>query len=143
MNGWLGVNVFFDIDYTILGFDGSLRPRTHQVFEELIADGHDVYIWSGVGVRWPEVKEAGLDGLVRGVYQKPLSDFDAGLVKYGVPVVPDFVIDDYPGIVMHFGGLCIKPYVSRRSPDDELLVIPRLVAAQALEEPPEPALGVG
>ena len=137
------MNVFFDVDYTILGFDGSLRPRTHEVFERLISDGHEVYIWSGVGVRWTEVKRAELHHLVSGVYQKPLSDFDAGLIRYGVPVVPDFVIDDYPGIVLHFGGLCIKPYVSRRWPDDELLVVPQLVEQLRLEEPPEPARGVG
>jgi hypothetical protein len=137
------VNVFFDVDYTILGFDGSLRPHTEQVFERLIALGHDVYIWSGVGVRWNEVRRAGLEPFVRGVYQKPLSDFDAGLARYEVPVVPDFVIDDYPGIVEHFGGLCIKPYVSRRWPDDELLAIPDLVERWEFDEPPEEAASVG
>ena len=137
------MNVFFDVDYTILGFDGSLRPNTHEVFEQLIAKGHIVYIWSGVGVRWGEVRRAGLEHLVNGVYQKPLSDFDAGLERFGVPVVPDFVIDDYPGIVEHFGGLCIKPYVSMRWPDDELLAIPGLVDEFALDEPPELASDLG
>jgi hypothetical protein len=126
------VNVFFDVDDTILAFDGSLRPNTHQVFEQLIADGHAVYIWSGVGVRTRDVERFGLEALVSGVYQKPLSDFAAGLERFGVPVVPDFVIDDYPGIVEHFGGLWIKPYVSSRHPDDELLAIPDLVEALAL-----------
>jgi hypothetical protein len=137
------VNVFFDVDYTIIGFDGSLRPNTVQVFEQLVALGHDVYVWSGVGVRWGEVRKAGLEPLVQGVYQKPLSDFDAGLERYGVPVVPDFVIDDYPGIVEHFGGLCIKPYVSRRWPDDELLVIPELVESITLDDGSEEARSVG
>jgi hypothetical protein len=84
-------------------------------------------IWSGVGVRWGEVRAAGLAHFVRGVYQKPLFDFDAGLEKYGVPVIPDFVIDDYPGIVHHFGGVCIKPYVTRSSPDQELYGIRELL----------------
>jgi hypothetical protein len=137
------VHVFFDVDYTILGYDGSLRPGTHAVFEELIDAGHIVHIWSGVGLRWTEVRNAGLEPLVAGVYQKPLSDFTAGLVRYKVPVVPDFVIDDYPGIVQHFGGFCIKPYLGRRNPDYELLIIPHLVEAMANERPsePEPACG--
>jgi hypothetical protein len=137
------VNVFFDVDYTIIGFDGSLRPHTVEVFEQLVARGHDVYVWSGVGVRWSEVRKAGLEPLVCGVYQKPLSDFNAGLTRYEVPVVPDFVIDDYPGIVEHFGGLCIKPYVSRRWPDDELLAIPELVENTVVDEGPEEARSVG
>jgi hypothetical protein len=126
------VNVFFDVDDTILAFDGSLRPNTHLVFERLIADGHTVYVWSGVGIRTSDVHRAGLDHLVTGIYQKPLSDFAAGLERFGVPVVPDFVIDDYPGIVAHFGGLCIKPYVSSQQPDNELLAIPELVEALVL-----------
>ena len=135
------MNVFFDVDYTILGFDGSLRPNTHEVFEQLIANGHAVYIWSGVGVRSSEVRQAGLEHLVSGVYQKPLSDFARGLERFGVPVVPHFVIDDYPGIVEHFGGLCIKPYVSVRWPDDELLAIPSMVEGFAV--PPELAVDLG
>ncbi|HLG67657.1 MAG TPA: hypothetical protein VKV36_07295 [Acidimicrobiales bacterium] len=127
------MNVFFDVDYTILGIDGSLRPGTAEVFQKLVEDGHDVYVWSGVGVRWGEVRAAGLEPFVRGVYQKPLFDFDAGLGRYGVPVVPDFVVDDYPGIVHHFGGVCIKPYVTRARPDDELAAIPDLLAAYERE----------
>jgi hypothetical protein len=115
------MNIFFDIDYTILGgLDGSLRPGTVEVFEQLVELGHDVYVWSGVGVRWEEVRRAGLEPYVKGVYQKPLSQFQEGLVRYEVPVVPDFIIDDYPGIVHHFGGLLIKPYESRRYPDDAI-----------------------
>jgi hypothetical protein len=126
------VNVFFDVDDTILAFDGSLRPHTHLVFEQLIADGHDVYIWSGVGLRNADVERAGLQALVTGIYRKPLSDFAAGLERFEVPVMPDFVIDDYPGIVAHFGGLHIKPYVSGTLPDEELLAVPDLVAALVL-----------
>jgi hypothetical protein len=112
------MNVFFDMDYTILGgLDGSLRPGTLEVFEELVGLGHDLYIWSGVGVRWEEVRRAGLEPFIKGVYRKPLFDFGDGLERFGIPVVPDFVIDDYPGIVRHFGGYCIKEYISR-SPDD-------------------------
>jgi hypothetical protein len=118
------MNVFFDVDYTILGQDGSLRPGTLEVFEQLVGQGHDVYVWSGVGVRWDEVRRAGLEPFVKGVYRKPLSEFDEGLVRFGVPVIPDFVIDDYPRIVQHFGGLCIKEYLGRFAPDDEMYTVP-------------------
>jgi hypothetical protein len=109
------------MDYTILGVDGSVRPGTIEVFGQLVARGHDVYVWSGVGgVRWDEVRRSGLEPFVKGVYRKPLSDFRAGLDRCGVPVIPDFVIDDYPEIVAFFGGFCIKEYLSRHQKDEEM-----------------------
>jgi hypothetical protein len=121
------VNIFFDVDYTIIGMDGSLRPGTAEVFEQLVARGHDVYVWSGMGVRWDEVRANGLEPFVKGVYRKPLADYRAALASLGVPVVPDFVIDDYPEIVAHFGGLHIRPYQRGSHADTELLVIPAMV----------------
>jgi hypothetical protein len=125
------VNVFFDVDYTILGEDGSLRPHTVDVFTALHGLGHATYIWSGVGDRTSDVKRIRLDALVQGVHLKPLSDFEAGLRRLGIPVIPDFVVDDHPDVVEYFGGFCIKPYGGRLRPDDELLVIPRLVSELA------------
>ena len=118
------MNVFFDMDYTILGMDGSLRPGTMEVFEQLVARGHDVYVWSGMGgVRWDEVRRNGLERFVKGVYRKPLSNFRAGLESCGVPVTPDFVIDDYPEIVAFFGGVCIKEYQTRHQEDEEMYAV--------------------
>jgi FMN phosphatase YigB (HAD superfamily) len=125
------VNIFFDVDDTLLSFDGALRPNTHQVLEQLIADGHTVYIWSGVGIRKAFVEREGLGHLVAGIYQKPLADFADGLETFGIPVLPDFVVDDYPEIVEHFGGLHIKPYMRGMQTDTELLAIPALVEAMA------------
>jgi hypothetical protein len=129
------VNVFFDIDNTIIGtIDGSVRPGTHEVFEQLVDRGHDVYIWSGMGVRWAEVRKAGLEPFIKGVYQKPMSHYEEGLAYYGVPVTPDFIVDDHPEIVEHFGGHCIAVYL-RRGPgfygdaDRELYVVPALIDA--------------
>ncbi len=127
------MNVFFDVDYTILGIDGSLRPRTAEVFEDLAADGHDVYVWSGVGNRTGEIRRLGLESLVRGVYLKPLSDYQAGLKRFQIPVTPDFVVDDHPGIVSHFGGVCVTPYLSRRQPDDAFSHICAMVAVRHQE----------
>ena len=92
------MNIFFDVDYTILGLDNSLRPDTKEIFQRLVDEGHLVYIWSGQGERWEVVRKFGLEPLVSGVYEKPLSDFFNRLGGLGVPVVPDFVIDDYPEV---------------------------------------------
>jgi hypothetical protein len=125
------MNVFFDVDCTILGYDRSLRPHTHAVFERLIADGHTLYIWSGVGLRNADVEEAGLESLVAGIYVKPVSEFAVGLTRHSIPVKPDFVIDDHPAIVQYYGGLHVKRYEWADEPDEELLAIPALVAAMA------------
>ena len=46
----------FGVDATIVGsYDGKLRPMVREVFEQLRADGHQIYIWSGVGLRWLEI----------------------------------------------------------------------------------------
>ena len=76
----------------------AVRPGTEEVFGQLVASGHDVYVWSGMGVRWDEVRRSGLEPFVKGVYRKPLTDFRAGLDLCGVP---DFVIDDYPQVAAH------------------------------------------
>jgi hypothetical protein len=121
------MNIFFDVDETLIAYDGSLRPGTRSVFERLVSDGHHVYIWSGRGVRTGEVHRAGLGDLVSGIYQKPLNEFEAGVARIGIPVFPDFVIDDYPGIVEFFGGLCIRPYHGGAQSDNELSDLPELV----------------
>ena len=48
-----------------------------------------------------------------GVYGKPLHDYRERLEEFKVPVVPDFVIDDYPGIVSCFGGMQVPEYLGR------------------------------
>ena len=83
------MNIFFDVDETLIAYDGSLRPGSRSVFERLVSDGHHVYVWSGRGIRTSEVHRTGLGDLVSGIYQKPLSDFKAGLARCGIPVLPD------------------------------------------------------
>jgi|TARA_Y100000310_G_scaffold320776_1_gene377552 hypothetical protein len=116
----LALNVFFDVDYTILAVDGSLRPRTRETFELLVNDGHSIYIWSGVGLRKWEVKKHDLESFVTGIYQKPIQDFVAGLEEMKVPLWPDFVIDDYPEIVDVFGGILVQPYFFKSDSDDQM-----------------------
>jgi hypothetical protein len=115
-----GLNIFFDVDYTILAVDGSLRPNTHEVFERLAADGHRIYIWSGMGVRTAEVRRHGLEGHVVDVFEKPLHDYEARLSLFNVNITPEFVIDDYPEIVGVFGGVVVRPYYFPVAGDDEM-----------------------
>ena len=119
-NGTLSLKIFFDVDYTLLAVDGSLRPGARQVFERLIDDGHKIYIWSGVGLRTADVHRHDLQSLVSGIYKKPIYDFVNGLELLKVPHWPDFVIDDYPEIVDTFGGALAKPYFFRSQSDDEM-----------------------
>ena len=114
------LKIFFDVDYTLLSMDGSLRPLTRETFEKLIADGHQIFIWSGVGLRDDDIKRHKLDDLVSGIYKKPIYDFINGLSLLKVPHWPDFVIDDYPEIVDTFGGVLARPYFFRSADDDEM-----------------------
>lgn len=122
------MNVFFDVDYTILAVDGSLRPGTRDVFRRLVADGHRVFVWSGAGLRTAEVRRHSLDEYVAGVFHKPLENFESGLWAFGVTTRPDFVIDDYAEIVSFFGGVVVTPYYFSRPDDAEMERVYRIVA---------------
>ena len=121
------MNIFFDVDYTILGLDDSLRPGTRETFQKLIDDGHSVYIWSGMGERWEVVKKHKLQPLVSGVYAKPLERFHERLEELGVPLEPDFVVDDYPEVVAAFGGAWVPPYFFKSKWDEEMEVVYNIV----------------
>ena|ERR1051325_9014546 len=115
------MNIFFDVDETILGYDGSLRPLVHDVFQLLVDDGHSIFVWSGVRtaetVRTEVVQRYGLEAYVTDCYQKPLFDYREQWKRRGIDVQPDFCVDDYPDIVEAFGGILVKPY-SRARPED-------------------------
>ena len=121
------MKIFFDVDYTILGLDNSLRPGTKETLERLINDSHEVYIWSGMGVRWEVVENHELTPLVSGVYEKPTHHFHERLGELGVPFDPEFVIDDYPEVVSAFGGVWVPPYFFKQNVDEEMDRIYRIV----------------
>lgn len=104
------MNVFFDVDYTILSVDEVLRPHTRDVFERLVGDGHRVYVWSGMGCRWEVVRHNGLEDLVSGVYEKPTYRHWERLAELGVEVPPDFVVDDHEEVVEAFGGYLVRRF---------------------------------
>jgi hypothetical protein len=118
------MNIFFDMDYTILEIDnGTLRPFVRDVFERLSADGHTLYIWSGVGARTDEVVALGLHDLIGGVFPKPWENYtrtvDEMLIRGEIPVRPDIVVDDTAAIVRELGGIVVRPYGSMSAPGDE------------------------
>ncbi|MYA18978.1 MAG: hypothetical protein F4Z25_01625 [Chloroflexi bacterium] len=122
------LDIFFDVDYTILGLDGSLRPWTREVFERLRAEGHRVHVWSGAGDRSAVLREHGIEHLVEACYRKPLANHEASLDAHGVPLTPDFVVDDHPEIPAIFGGALVAAYTAGtpsdyfpRERDEELL----------------------
>ncbi len=116
------MNIFFDVDETILGYDGSLRPLVHETFQALVDDGHRIYIWSGVRtadmVRTEVIDRHGLKPYVTDCFTKPRWDYLAQWQRSGVEIQPDFIVDDYPEIVEVFGGILIKPYPNARQDTD-------------------------
>ena len=121
------MKIFFDVDYTILGLDDTLRPGTVDTFQKLLDDGHEIYIWSGMGERWEVIEKHELGRFVSGVYEKPTHHYHERLAELKVPVEPEFVIDDYPEIVAAFGGVWVPPYFFSRSVDHEMERIYRII----------------
>ena len=122
------MKIFIDVDYTILGLDDSLRPGTMETLQKIKDDGHEIYIWSGMGERWEVVKKHNLEPLISGVYEKPTHQFHERLEELGVPFEPDFVIDDYPEVVAAFSGVWVPPYFFKRSVDQEMDRIYQIIA---------------
>ena len=114
------MNIYFDVDYTLIAMDGSLRPGTTEVFEGLLKDGHFIYIWSGVGMRTDDIERLGLSGFVSGIFVKPITEYEVGLKRFSVSPRPDFVIDDHREIVEVFGGVHIEHFYFRSAEDGQM-----------------------
>jgi FMN phosphatase YigB (HAD superfamily) len=128
------MNVFFDVDETILGYDDSLRPFVAEVFQRLIDDGHRVYVWSGArsaeSVRRAVVERHGLTALVTDCFQKPIYDPRNAWTEAGAGIEPDFCVDDRWETIEAFGGVIIKPY-PYRGPDNDMLRVYEAIRAAA------------
>lgn len=103
------MNIFFDVDDTLITWDVKLRPGVLEVFERLRDDGHRIYLWSGYGPRWEVVRRFALHDHIIDCFYKPLFDHHERLSDLGVPFCPDYVIDDHPDIVRAFGGTLVEP----------------------------------
>jgi hypothetical protein len=141
----LAMNIFFDVDETICGYDGSLRPLVKQTFEALVDEGHSIFVWSGVRtgevVRTEVVERHGLAEYVTDCFQKPRFDYREQWRRTGNEIQPDFCVDDYPEIVEVFGGILIRPYPMARAADTELERVHaaiRAAAQQAVSGPKVP-----
>ena len=99
-----------------------------ETLQKIKDDGHEIYIWSGMGERWEVVKKHNLEPLISGVYEKPTHHFHERLEELGVPFEPDFVIDDYPEVVAAFSGVWVPPYFFKRSVDQEMDRIYQIIA---------------
>jgi hypothetical protein len=116
------MNIFFDVDDTIIcSLDGSLRPMVKEIFDRLCADGHKIYVWSGVGMRWTELEQHGLRQYVQDCCVKPLDEHRERIALQDFLVEPDFVVDDHVDIVNVFGGYKVKPYSGYDPFDREML----------------------
>ena len=135
------LNVFFDVDNTLILWNGRLRNHAREVFEELKQAGHTIYIWSGVGIRRWDIKRHALDEFVTDYFIKPLERHHERLEALGVPMVPDFVIDDHKTVVDAFGGYHVS---DNAGPDDHELLdvlakINEFATLGDVEEPDEQA----
>ncbi len=133
------MNIFFDVDYTLITWDYRLRPNVREVFERLCADGHTIYLWSGNGRRWEVVERFGLRDLVADCFEKPLYQHEERLAEFGITVRPDFVIDDYPEPVAVFGGYHIPEPRMPLDGDEEMLRVYEAIRVHAARLSPAPA----
>jgi hypothetical protein len=99
------LNIFFDTDYTILGVDGSLRPHVGELFRYLTHRGHNIYIWSGNGIRTKDIEKHRLFNFVTGYFEKPVHDHWANISRLPAGDHPNMVIDDNREIVAILGGI--------------------------------------
>jgi hypothetical protein len=130
------LNIFFDVDETLILGNGELRNHAREALEAIDAMGHHIYVWSGVGIRRWDMKRHGLHDLVSGYFVKPLHDYRARLDVFKVEPVPDFVVDDMEAVVDAFGGYHVRTDVTAED-DQELLIVVQQLRAQA--SPAEPA----
>jgi len=126
------VNVFFDVDYTLITWDVKLRPNVREVFERLRADGHTIYLWSGMGPRWEVVRRFGLAEHITDCFWKPLYNHHERMAELGVTVMPDYVIDDHLEIIEAFPGSHIQEPAIPLNTDTEMWRVYEEIAAFAV-----------
>ncbi|MGK2966094.1 MAG: hypothetical protein ACSLFM_10890 [Tepidiformaceae bacterium] len=114
------MNIFFDVDYTLITWDGRLRPGVKEIFQQLRDEGHSLYLWSGLGPRWEVVERHELHDHIIDCFNKPTYHYKERLTELGVPFEPDYVIDDHPNVVRAFGGTHIKEPIFPLETDREM-----------------------
>lgn len=118
------MNIFFDMDNTLIGDRHQLRPLVHETLSQITRDGHTIYVWSGMGIRWAEVHMHELGEFVRDCFHKPLDEEGQRTLTH---IPPDLVVDDIPAFVDIFGGVVVKPYYMTNPRDRELDRVYRII----------------
>jgi hypothetical protein len=97
------MNIFFDVQGTLLTDDSDPRPHAREVFLKLTEMGHDVYLWStaGEGYAAHAVWVLGVEDVVRGCFGKRSVPED---------ITVDFVVDDNERYVESHVGYLVRPY---------------------------------
>jgi hypothetical protein len=129
--------LFFDVDHTLVDGDDALRPGVLEAFEQLRRNGHTIFLWSGLGPRWEIVERHALAGHVAGCYDKPLYRHREMLGPLGIPVEPDFVVDDHQDPVDLFGGVVVSAYRRHDPRDQEMQRVVKAVLAHAAPQNPD------
>src|SRR4051794_3103345 len=103
------LNIFFDIDLTLVTSFQELRPYTREVFAALRSDGHTLYVWSAGGKQYAEhvVARHDLGDLIEACFGK----------KDELPVAVQFAVDDLKEFVEPFGGYVVRPFVGYSAHD--------------------------
>ena len=122
------MNIFFDTDYTILGVDGSIRPHVEQLFEYIAGQKHQIYIWSGNGIRTKDIEKHGLSAFVTNYYEKPVHDYWNNTFKLPEEDRPNMVIDDNLEIVAVLGGIWVNQYYFPNTNDREMHKVKEIIA---------------
>jgi len=111
------------MDNTLIGDRGQLRPLVTDILGRLCDDGHAIYVWSGVGIRWREVRTHHLERFVRDCYHKPLDEPAQQATRHA----PDLIVDDVSAIVEEFGGVVVRPYYLENPRDREMERVYRVI----------------
>ena len=96
------MNVFFDVQGTLLTMEEAPRPRAREAFLMLKDQGHDLYLWSsgGAGYAAKAAELLGVADLVSGC-----------LDKRQEPDVPvEFAVDDDEAVDEAQGGYLIAAF---------------------------------
>jgi hypothetical protein len=117
------MNIFFDVQGTLLTEDNDPRPHVREIFLKVSDMGHHVYLWStaGDGYAAHAARVLGVDDVVRGCFGKRSVPED---------ITVDFVVDDQASWVEEHGGFLVKAY-NGDPRDQELLGV--VEAVEALE----------
>lgn len=113
------MRIYFDVDFTLVGLDGTLRPGVKEIFAKIKEDGHQIFVWSGGRNPWTVVQDFSLWELVSDCYLKPTADHDNHMTLMSIPI-PDFCVDDNKEIIDVFGGYWLPPYTYPEQPDDHI-----------------------